>query len=298
MLLFLLGTLILTLIALATVSYRYNKLTKQLHQISLDTRQTFEQELKKKLSHKEQLIEQSRLVQMGEMVSMIAHQWRQPLGAIASTAIGIETKIRLNKFDFTTPIGRKEIESYLLGRTELIAKYVNTLTTTIDDFRTFYQKDKLKQLTSIQPLISRAVGIIEGAFQEKGIQIDIDVDPQSKLLLYPNEVVQVLLNILQNAYDQFNETENHTPHVSISAHKIDDIVHIEIIDNAGGIPKEILPKIFHPYFSTKYQKNGTGIGLYMSKIIIEDHHKGSLDAFSSPNGACFVIQLPYEKSIQ
>lgn len=279
------GLIVLGIVGMCYVKLRKCGAPKHKNQDELD-----------EIRHQEEhLLQQSRLAQMGEMVSMIAHQWRQPLGAIASTAIGIETKIRLQKFDFTTPEGIEQAQRYLLERTELIAGYVNALTTTIDDFRTFYQKDKAKEYLPIQSAVQRALAIIQGTIDQGGITVELSIDSRSDILLYPNEIVQVILNLLQNACDQFKEHHAPNPRIGICAFDADGGVTIEISDNAGGIPDEILPKIFRPYFSTKENKNGTGIGLYMSKIIVEDHHNGRLSGSNRVDGACFTLHIPLDK---
>lgn len=286
-------------VLLIVQTFRYSRLKHTLAAVtseecgSVNSRQTIQDEAEQCHYQEEQILQQSRLAQMGEMISMIAHQWRQPLGAIASTAIGIETKIRLNKLDFSSPEGGAKTEQYLLERTELIAKYVNTLTTTIDDFRNFYQKDKIKEYIKIGTLVRKALGIIQGAMEQKGISVDVRIDDESDILLYPNEIIQVFLNILQNAYDQLNEENVSDPSIAIAVFASGNSTHIEISDNAGGIADEILPKIFLPYFSTKVEKNGTGIGLYMSKIIVENHHNGFLSASNRGEGACFAIRFPH-----
>lgn len=285
--------------ALSLVSYRHRRLQKAYKALQAQNDSArFEQRIVSEIDQckkaKEQFLQHSRLAQMGEMVSMIAHQWRQPLGAIASTAIGIETKIRLRKFDLSHPEGVEVAERYLLERLSLIAGYVNTLTTTIDDFRSFYRKDKAMEPLTPHALIDKTMGIIHGAMAYKGIDVQINVDSDREILLYPNEMVQVLLNILQNAYDQFRENHPSHPRIGIDVRDTHESVKIEIRDNAGGIPEAILPEIFNPYFSTKEAKNGTGIGLYMSKLIVEDHHKGHLKAFNDDTGACFVIHIPFQ----
>lgn len=284
---------------LGIVAYRYWHLQKAYGTLlAQNDSARFEQRIASEIDQcrkaKEQFLQHSRLAQMGEMVSIIAHQWRQPLGAIASTAIGIETKIRLKKFDLSHPSGIEMAETYILERLKLIAGYVDTLSTTIEDFRSFYRKDKAMEHLSSEALIEKTMGIIRGAMTYKGIDVRITIETKRELFLYPNEMVQVLLNILQNAYDQFRENHSADPCIDIDVRETWEEVEITIRDNAGGIPEAILPEIFNPYFSTKEAKNGTGIGLYMSKLIVENHHKGRLEAFNNETGACFVIHIPIQ----
>ncbi len=242
----------------------------------------------------EELFYQSRLAQMGEMISMIAHQWRQPLSAISLTAIGLETKIRLKKFDFSTPERIHEAEQYILGRTELIAQYVSSMTTTIDDFRMFYKKDRQKELVAIEDILDRTLKIIGVSLEAQEIEIEIAYECQRKVWLFPNELVQVFLNLLQNAQDQFMANHISPAIIHIRVYDCDDGVAIDFCDNAGGIDTSIITKIFRPYFSTKEKQNGTGLGLYMSKTIIDEHHGGELRVGNtdSGDGACFTVFLP------
>ncbi len=242
----------------------------------------------------EELFYQSRLAQMGEMISMIAHQWRQPLSAISLTAIGLETKIRLKKFDFSTPEHIQEVEQYILGRTELIAQYVSSMTTTIDDFRMFYKKDRQKELVAIEDILDRALKIIGVTLEAQNIEIQMICNAHRNVWLFPNELVQVFLNLLQNAQDQFVTKGISPAKITIRAHDTDDGIEVAFCDNAGGIDPAIITKIFRPYFSTKEKQNGTGLGLYMSQIIIDEHHKGRLRACNTDNGdgSCFSVFLP------
>ena len=255
-------------------------------------------QLEEKNSHHdiqdEELFYQSRLAQMGEMISMIAHQWRQPLSAISLTAIGLETKIRLKKFDFSTPEHISEAEQYILGRTELIAQYVSSMTTTIDDFRMFYKKDRQKELVAIEDILDRTLKIIGVSLESQEIEIEMAYNCQHKVWLFPNELVQVFLNLLQNAQDQFMAHRISPAMITIRVNDTDDGVIIEFCDNAGGIDESIMTKIFRPYFSTKEKQNGTGLGLYMSKTIIDEHHGGRLQVSNtkSGDGACFTVFLP------
>ncbi len=242
----------------------------------------------------EDLFYQSRLAQMGEMISMIAHQWRQPLSAISLTAIGLETKIRLKKFDFSTPEGIEKAEQYILGRTELIAQYVSSMTTTIDDFRMFYKKDRQKELVAVEDILDRTLKIIGVSLEAQEIEIQVTYDCHHKVWLFPNELVQVFLNLLQNAQDQFTANNISPAIINIRIQDTDNGVEIDFCDNAGGIDTSIITKIFRPYFSTKEKQNGTGLGLYMSKTIIDEHHGGQLRVSNIANedGACFHIFLP------
>ena len=238
------------------------------------------------------LIQQSRLAQMGEMISMIAHQWRQPLGAISAIAIDLNIKMQLELLDFESDKGLNETKKYLTNEFESIDSLVQNLTRTIDDFRNFYKLDKLLVNINVNEVILKALGIIKASIINNNIEIIEEYYSNNKTTLYDNELFQVILNILKNSQDNFIENKIKNPYIKITT----DDNSISISDNGGGIQEDIIEKIFDPYFSTKNEKNGTGLGLYMSKIIIEEHHNGELNVKNikdsdGSDGVCFNIKI-------
>jgi len=239
----------------------------------------------------QQLITQSRLAQMGEMISMIAHQWRQPLGAISASIINLRLRLELEDFDFSSKEGIEDAKVYFVEQFEGIDGLVQNLTTTIDDFRNFYKSNKKSVKVSFQEVLEKALTIIRTSLINDDIKLIYNYNSDEKLELYDNEIMQVLLNILKNSQDNFKEKEIEDPEIIITVNENS----ISICDNGGGIPEDILEKIYDPYFSTKSGKNGTGLGLSMSKTIIEEHHAGSLNAFNTNNGVCFKIEVGVSK---
>ena len=240
------------------------------------------------LKQQEKLIqEQSRLAQMGEMISMIAHQWRQPLGAISTTAVNLQMKIELEEFDTDTKEGRAESDKYFLERLENINGFVHNLTTTIDDFRNFYKPNKKSALVRLDEIILKALNIIKASLQNDHIEIIEQYNSKEEVEIYHGEMMQVILNMLKNSQDNFREKNIENPYIKI----ITENRTISICDNGGGIPEEIMDKIYDPYFSTKSELNGSGLGLYMSKIIVQEHHNGKLNAINQDEGICFTIEL-------
>ncbi len=237
------------------------------------------------------LQDQSRLAQMGEMISMIAHQWRQPLGAISSAVMGIQIKLESGHFDFKKEDDRDKFLMFMDKKHKNISEYVQFLSTTIDDFRNFFKPDKEKEMVSLTIPIERALQIVQTSMSAKGIAINTDYSVNKKLYLYQNEMMQVILNILKNSEDNFIEKQISNPQINISTKKDKGCYIITILDNGGGIPEDILPNIFDPYFSTKSEKNGTGLGLYMSKIMVEEHNNAILSVKNIDNGICFEIIL-------
>jgi len=238
-------------------------------------------EADKNLKKDKQILKQSRQAQMGEMISMIAHQWRQPLAAISTACISLQIKAQMGKTD----------SNIILEHTERISGYSKHLSDTIEDFRNFFKIDKNRQSTSFDEVFQAVLSIIEGSLNNKNILLTKDMNCDEKIQSYPSELKQVILNLIKNAEDALIEKGVKTPTISVRTYVKDFQAIFEISDNAGGIPKDILPKIFDPYFSTKIEKNGMGLGLYMSKTIIEEHCGGELSVRNDTEGATFVIKL-------
>lgn len=238
--------------------------------------------------HERQILTQSRLAQMGEMIAMIAHQWRQPLAAVSTSIFDMRVKIELGTFDLTTAEGREAANDFFLETLSNVEEYLQSLSGTIDDFRNFHKADKKNLPMTFEEVTAKALKIIRNSIALHNIELIESYSDDLKVPMIDNEIVQVILNILKNAQDNFDEKKIHNPQITIAS---ENNV-LTICDNGGGIPAHIIDKIFDPYFSTKNEKNGTGLGLYMSKTIIEDHHKGTLTAYNQNDGVCFNITLP------
>jgi len=250
-----------------------------------------EQEVLKNRQKDRQMILQSRFATMGEMIGNIAHQWRQPLSAISSTASSMQLQIDLN-----IATNEEINKSY-----SDIMKYIAFLTQTIEDFRGFFREDKEIVEFDMLNVLHKAYDIVSSTYKINLVDV---IFSQNKSILkslgYPHELSQVFLNILNNARDVLIEREIDTKIVYISSSQNEFFNIVTIQDNAGGIPSHIIDKVFDPYFTTKHQSQGTGIGLYMSKDIVEKHMKGKISvcnkAFEvSSNeyfGACFEIAIP------
>jgi len=244
------------------------------------------------IKHKDKLLqEQTRLAQMGEMISMIAHQWRQPLGAISSSVISIQTKKASGKFDLTQPKERDDYFKFSDDRLQNISRYVQILSSTIDDFRSFFKPEKEKESVNLTLPLKRALNIVEESIKSKNIKILTEFYVDEKVTIYQNEMMQVYLNILKNAEDSLLEHISENAQIIIQTKELNNYYIISISDNGTGVPNEIIANIFDPYFSTKDKKNGTGLGLYMSKIIVEEHNAGKLKVLNLEDGVCFEIYL-------
>ncbi len=235
-------------------------------------------------NHKNMMIEQSKFAAMGEMLSMIAHQWRQPLTTLT---------LILDKMNILSQFNELSRDKF----NEQYVKSINLIqymSKTVNDFRQFFQENDYKERILLEELLYQSYELIAPALNKESIvsKIIVEKDCQSIILkLNSSKISQVFLNIYKNSLDEFKSKKIASPFIQIRCFKNEKYVVVEITDNAGGIPSEIISKIFEPYFSTK-NKNGTGIGLYMSKIIIEQHLSGLIEVTNKNDGACFKIMLP------
>jgi C4-dicarboxylate-specific signal transduction histidine kinase len=224
------------------------------------------------------LIQQSRLAAMGEMINNIAHQWRQPLNVIGLLVQGL-------------PDCKERSPEDLDREIERIMEVILHMSQTIDDFRYFFRQDKIKTRFSANQAVRKTVDFVIPSLEDKGISITIRELNEVSVFGYSNEYAQVLLNLLSNAKDVLVERNVANPAIVISISGQAECSVVTITDNGGGISIEILPRIFDPYFSTKESSHGTGIGLYMSKIIIEQNMGGRLTARNIDDGVVFCIEV-------
>ena len=233
----------------------------------------------------EELIASSRNAAMGEMISMIAHQWRQPLSVINTSLATMKIKQELEILDKKT----------LFKAFAQIENTVLFLSETINDFRDYFRPHKIKTEFSLSELFDKSIYFLKAEISNQSIKYYEDIDKTITLKTYKNELLQSLINILKNSLDAFEETTTVDKQIHLSAkHQNDDIV-IQIKDNAGGIDEEILSKVLEPYFSTK-SKNGTGLGLYMCHTIITEHLAGKIHIQSPDNTTTITIILPIKES--
>jgi len=232
----------------------------------------------------ELLVQSEKMVSMGEMIGNIAHQWRQPLSAISShiTSIQMQKEIGILEDDF------------FFKTCKSINKNANYLSKTIDTFRDFIKGEKVFKNIIIQNEISQALGIVSTTLKESQIKLNdnINYDEDIEIYMTTGELPQVIINIINNARDVLMEKEIQNPIINLDLQKDNSKVTITIEDNAGGIPLDIMPKIFEPYFTTKHQSQGTGLGLHMSFDIITKSLKGKLYVKNTEIGAKFFIEIP------
>jgi PAS domain S-box-containing protein len=227
------------------------------------------------------LVLQSRQAALGEMIGNIAHQWRQPLNALG---LLIQEMAMFSAAD--GPDG-----GYLEGTAGRAMELVYHMSRTIDDFRNFFSPDKERMDFRVRQVIDTVISIIDASLKEQRIALEISAQGDPVVNGYPNEFSQALLNILLNARDVFAERRIDRPRIEVKLWQENGRTLLTIGDNAGGIPEEILDKIFDPYFTTKGPDKGTGIGLHMSKTIIEKSMNGRLTASNRQGGAQFCIEV-------
>lgn len=255
--------------------------TTQLIKLNESLEIKVEQKLEE-LRKKDQILQlQSKQAVMGEMISMIAHQWRQPLSTITLQIANLQLKHMLDK-----DRGYEGIDDALTN----ISDTIIYLSDTVDDFQTYFRPNKEMDTIEIHELFQRALNFAQSRIQDSELKISINKRSKIVLKIYMNELIQVILNILNNAIDAHNEVRGKNPSVVMDATEDEEYVYISITDNAGGISDAHLLHLFEPYYSTK-DKNGTGLGLYMSKMIIEKQFGGEIDVQTSNGGSTFIIKI-------
>jgi signal transduction histidine kinase len=218
---------------------------------------------------------------MGEMISMIAHQWRQPLNTLAL--------INENLY-FKHILGQWDEECFECAHNQF-NEHLQYMSKTIDDFRNYYKNDQIKRPEDIGEIVELALRLCDVFLNYAKIKTELIVSTTKKGYLSQSEMIQVLMNLLKNSHDAIIERHIVPGKITITVEEAADSLCIRVCDNGGGVPDEIAAKIFEPYFSTK-SDNGTGLGLYMSKSIIEEHCNGKLAFYNTETGACFTVSIP------
>ena len=246
---------------------------------------TLEDRIKNEVSKNEEqqlvMFQQSRHAQMGEMISMIAHQWRQPINTLSLILQNILFKYKRNKID----------EEKLTALVEKGNNQIINMSETIDDFRYFFKPDKKSKDFSLNDELNKVLGILDPILKEHNIKVKEKFYYEVILLGYKNEFSQAIVNIINNAKDALVEKNIKNKRIDIELMQTNTQIILNIKDNAGGIPEDIIQNIFTPYFSTKPSKIGSGLGLHMSKMIIEDHMNGLIDVKNNKDGAEFIISF-------
>ncbi len=243
------------------------------------------------VKQKDKLIaDQSKMAAMGEMIGNIAHQWRQPLSVISVAASSMKMKSKFNKLE------PEEIQS----NADSIVKSTKYLSQTIDDFRDFIKGSKTPRKFDINTNIKRDLSILEGMLKANDIEVVLELEKDLEVVNYENELTQAVINIMNNSKDALKISNLERKLIFIQTYKKENYCYINIKDNANGINENIIDKIFEPYFTTKHQSQGTGLGLFMTHKILTESMQGDIKVYNkkytfegiSYKGALFQIKLP------
>ncbi len=252
-----------------------------LHEYQTMLEDKVEEETNKRIEKDKFLIHQSKLASMGEMIGNIAHQWRQPLNQLSLINITLDTLMRKDRLNLEI------FEKYF----EQTNSTIQSMSQTINDFRYFFQPDKEISTFTISSIFDESLKFLKEGLSRHFIDIEIAEYSDYEIVGHKNELVQVLLNLVNNSKDAIVLTHKQDGKISLSV-KRDEYIKIKLQDNGGGIDDKIIDKVFEPYFTTKFKEEGTGIGMYMSKMIIEQSMGGNLYIENRDDGVLVTIILP------
>ncbi|MBF0521001.1 MAG: response regulator [Nitrospirae bacterium] len=258
----------------------------ELTRINSILEQRVEEETKKRLEHEQLLVHRSKMATMGEMLGVIAHQWKQPLNSFALLVQDLRDSFSAGQLN----------QNYIDINVEESMRQIGFMAKTIDDFRKFFMPSKKMTEFNVVEAINEVIRILSSQIKNSSIKITVESIGNSKLTVtgYRNEFMHVILNILSNSRDAIlARGKSGERAISIVINTDGSSVVTEIQDTGGGIPEDILSKVFDAYFTTKEQSDGTGIGLYISKIIIESNMRGTISAENRGGGALFKISIPH-----
>ena len=264
-----------------TLEQRVATQTKQLQELNQTLEERVQKEIEKNRQKEKMLFWQSRMASLGQMLANIAHQWRQPL-----------TELQLALFNLKKAFNTQDSDAFKEYYDES-KQAISNMSHTIEDFTNFFQPDKQKSTFYVKDAIEESIIIMKKVIEQNHINIELHTNE-----LYTNgvsnELSQVIINLIQNAKEAYiqNNIKNRIIHIDMQEDAHQNFAIIEISDNAGGINEEFLEKIFEPYFTTKHKSTGTGLGLFMSKMIIEKGFNGTMNVENKNRGACFIIALP------
>ncbi|AFL69314.1 PAS domain-containing sensor histidine kinase [Sulfurospirillum barnesii] len=271
----------------ATLEKRVEEQTKALVELNQTLEEKVKEEVEKNREKDRFLFQQSRLASMGEMIANIAHQWRQPLSELTITLYQMKkvyTKQHSDKDDAFE-------QSYAHAK-----KIISKMSETIEDFRNFFSPERQSDLFALSRVAKEAIDIMRGTLERNEVKIDLVVHSDVFIQGYFNEFSQVFINIINNSIDAFNmnNIKQRLIYIEIDTSMQGDAI-MRLCDNAGGIEESLLDKVFEPYFTTKHASSGTGLGLYMSKMIVNNSMKGLIVVKNENDGACFTITIPKAK---
>jgi signal transduction histidine kinase len=256
--------------------------TRALDELNQSLDQRVKSEVSVRRQQEQLLIHQSRLAAMGEMIGAIAHQWRQPLNALGLVLQNIQYMHKQQLLD----------DAFMDRSLEKANRLIGNMSSTIDDFRNFFKPNKVSEKFYLSESLKTVQDLLDASLRHNNISLSVICDAAITMVGYKSELSQVLLNLINNAKDVLLERDVEKPLILVSVNQTNGYIIIQVQDNGGGVDPAIIDHIYDPYFTTKAEGKGTGIGLYMSKIIIESNMQGKLGCLNTETGACFSIRLP------
>jgi len=261
---------------------RVEEKTKALKELNETLEKRVEEEIAKNEEKQKVMFWQSRFASLGAMIANIAHQWRQPLTELSLTLFSLKKAAQNSEYD--------EVEKLYSESKDIIKHMSNT----IEDFSNFFKPDKQKHYFNLKESIQEALNILERVLNKDMIEVKTSYE-DIEVLGIPNEFTQVIINLVKNSRDAFVENGVLIREIEIRMRREDGVAVVEVEDNAGGIKERDKYKIFEPYFTSKHTSQGTGLGLFMSKMICEKGLDGSLDVTSKKGRSNFIITIPLGK---
>lgn len=258
------------------------RLKEELERYSEKLEERVHDEMQRRVQQEAMLIHQSRLASMGEMIGIIAHQWRQPINFLNVILFNLKDLHQQNAL------------STVLFETsyQQAVETTRQLSHIIEDFRNFFNPSKTQESFSLLMIIWDAIAFLDNIFNLKNIDISIGVDSELQITGYKNEILQIFINVFSNSLEAFSASGNDQNSLLVQADKINNEIFIKVVDSGGGIPADMIDTLFDPYVSSKKATHGTGLGLYMCKLIIEEHHGGKIAAFSKEGNTTFTMTIP------
>ncbi len=268
-------------VVITIMTYMYKVQMLKAQQTIAKQRVDLERKYQELIKKDSMLTAQSKQAVMGEMMSMIAHQWRQPLSTVT---------LNISNLQFKKMLGQEISDELFDKALSDISDTVVYLSDTVDDFQTFFRPKKEKTKVEIHEILHKAVNFVTPRIKENKIEIAINKYVEIKVVTYANELIQIILNILNNAIDALGQAKKEKAKIILYVELKGEYIYISIVDNANGISDEDADNIFDPYFSTK-GKNGTGLGLYMSQMLAQKQFDGEITFTSSHLGTHFLVKI-------
>ena len=251
----------------------------KVHHLNISLEKKIKEEVEKNREKDKMIFHKTKMAAMGEMIANIAHQWRQPLAIVNVKNAILKEKNNQNK------LTKEDLNQYI----DEIEVNILHMSQTIYDFLSYFNPNKTKENFAILEAVEKATFIIQQTILKNNIKVSIDINKEFRTYGFREEYIQVLISIITNSIQALNGKEQKK--IYIKAFKNNDKITLEIVDTAGGISSEILDRVFEPYFTTKHQSQGTGLGLYIAKMIIENSMDGTLSVKNTKKGAKFIITV-------